>query len=93
VRKLVKVLSASLPIGMSFVLGHGSPADFGVTLIGGLFLWIPYWLAWWLSDGFEGMSKWPSGGSLRLGTVINPHTGRIGAAWLDEDGHPVSYVS
>jgi len=22
-------------------------------LVGGMIFWIPYWLAWWLSDGFN----------------------------------------
>ena len=91
--RLVKVLTASLPFGVAFVLGHASLADFGVTLVGGLFLWIPYWLAWWLSDGFAGMSKWPSAGSMHLRSIANPYTGQAGAAWVDEDGHLVSYVS
>jgi hypothetical protein len=43
-----------------------------------LVFWIPFWLAWWLSDGFAGMSRWPGAGSRgpSVAAGVNPSTGR-----------------
>lgn len=45
-------LLALVPVVASFLLSDKTLASFGVMLGGGMILWIPYWLAWWLSDGF-----------------------------------------
>ena len=46
------------------------------VLFGGLLVWIPFWLAWWLSDGFAGMSRWPGTGAPSVSGGVNPHTGK-----------------
>lgn len=43
---------AALPVIYSILHSHNTIQGFLVMLFGGMFLWIPYWLAWWLSDGF-----------------------------------------
>lgn len=45
-------------------------------LFGGLIVWIPLWLAWWLSDGFVGMSRWPETGAPSVSGGAKPHTGK-----------------
>ena len=45
-------LLALAPVAASFLLSDKTLASFGVMLVGGMVFWIPYWLAWWLSDGF-----------------------------------------
>ena len=62
-------LLALAPVAASFLLSDKTLASFGVMLVGGMVFWIPYWLAWWLSDGFAGMSRWPGAG-------VNPGTGK-----------------
>ena len=47
-------LLALLPLIAAFFLSDKTLDSFGVAVVGGMFLWIPYWLAWWLSDGFVG---------------------------------------
>ena len=51
-------------------------ASYIPMLVGGLILWVPFWLAWWLSDGFRGMSQWPGGGPPQATGGINPATGK-----------------
>lgn len=46
-------LLALVPVAASFLLSDKTMASFGVMLVGGMVLWIPYLLAWWLSDGFS----------------------------------------
>ncbi|WP_459203450.1 hypothetical protein ACQVRV_00290 (plasmid) [Ralstonia pseudosolanacearum] len=43
-------------------LASASVQEFGKFFVGGLVLWIPYWLAWWLSDGFRGSGCGTSSG-------------------------------
>lgn len=43
---------AFLPIAAAFLISDKTLVSFGVMLVSGMFMWIPYWLAWWLSDGF-----------------------------------------
>ena len=42
-----------LPVAIAFELCDKSFFDFIKTIIGGFIFWVPYWLAWWLSDGFS----------------------------------------
>lgn len=44
------------------------PAHF----LAGCVFGIPFWLAWWLSDGFKGMSKWPGAGPNQISSGIGP---------------------
>jgi hypothetical protein len=37
---------------------------------------IPFWLAWWLSDGFEGMSQWLRTGAPNTTASVNAFTGK-----------------
>lgn len=46
-------LLALVPVVAAFLFSDKTLASFGVMLVGGMILWIPYWLAWWLSDGFS----------------------------------------
>jgi hypothetical protein len=46
-----------LPLPISFALVGSDLSSLPAMLVGGLFMWIPYWFAWWLSDGFEGYSE------------------------------------
>lgn len=64
-----------LPIPIAALFADGS-GEFLPMLVGGLILWVPFWLAWWLSDGFRGMSQWPSGGPPQATGGINPATGK-----------------
>ena len=43
---------AWLPLPAAALLSGGSLGGFFDTLLGGCIWWVPYWLAWWLSDGF-----------------------------------------
>lgn len=42
-----------LPLLFAYLLCDNTLKSFIEMSIGGLILWIPYWLAWWLSDGFS----------------------------------------
>ena len=42
-----------LPLVGAFLLSDKTTYGFAVMMVGGSFLWIPYWLAWWLTDGFR----------------------------------------
>lgn len=46
-------LLALAPVVAAFAFSDKTLASFGMMLVGGLIFWIPYWLAWWLSDGFS----------------------------------------
>jgi len=42
-----------LPVLVAFDLCDKSLLDFIKTMIGGSIMWVPYWIAWRLSDGFS----------------------------------------
>jgi len=66
-----------LPAAAAFSASGGNfLADYIPMLGGGLIFWIPFWLAWWLSDGFKGMSKWPGTGAPNSAAGVNPFTGK-----------------
>ena len=65
-----------VPVVVSALVSRGDPAEFGMLLVGGIYFWIPYWLAWWLSDGFKGLSTWPGAGAPNVSAGINPATGK-----------------
>lgn len=73
----VKTVFFLAPIGLAFVLSDKTLAGFCVMLIGGLVLWIPYWFAWWLSDGFENTSEWSWANMPDISGGINPSTGKL----------------
>lgn len=64
-----------LPVPVAALMSNGI-AEFAGICFGGLFLWIPFWFAWWLSNGFKGMSKWPGAGAPNVSAGINPATGK-----------------
>lgn len=41
------------PLPVAFLLSDKSLPGLAIMLGAGLIFWIPYWLAWWLSDGFS----------------------------------------
>lgn len=52
-RAALDALASRAGVGMA---GTARMATHPAMLFGGLIVWIPFWLAWWLSDGFAGMS-------------------------------------
>ena len=76
----------------------GSVTVFGKRLIGGLALWIPFWLTRWLSNGFETVTL--GGGRLDHRPAANPTTGQAcvvltnsqtsaPVAWIVGDSRPL----
>ena len=65
-----------LPVPASVWLALPEWQHIPAMLFGGLIVWIPFWLAWWLSDGFAGMSRWPGTGAPAVSGGVNPHTGK-----------------
>jgi len=65
-----------LPVPASVWLALPEWQHIPAMLFGGLIVWIPFWLAWWLSDGFAGMSRWPGTGAPSVSGGVNPHTGK-----------------
>ena len=74
-RKHLRTALGLAPIGAAVLLSDFTLRSFAVMMFGGMIVWIPYWLAWWLSDGFEGMSKWPGTGAPNTTAGVNPFTG------------------
>lgn len=82
--KASKLLSL-VPLIASGLLSDWSLSQFFVMLVGGMFFWIPYWIAWYLSDGFAFIvhGVWTAGagfyrgmGADGFGTYVGSH--RIG---------------
>lgn len=63
-----------LPVPAAAVLDHGSISGYFTLLVGCGPLWIAYWLACWLSDGFENVTV--GGGRLEHRPGVNPATGQ-----------------
>lgn len=61
-----------LPVPASVWLALPEWQHIPAMLFGGLIVWIPFWLAWWLSDGFAGMSRWPGTGAPAVSGGVNP---------------------
>ena len=59
------------PVFAAFELCDKTLADFFKMMIGGLIFWIPYWLAWWLSDGFALPEGSP--GRIKSRYKLGPH--------------------
>jgi hypothetical protein len=51
--RTLKTVSGLLPLAVAFLLSDKTIHGYAVMMVGGLFLWIPYWLVWWLTDGFR----------------------------------------
>ncbi|MGP8438175.1 hypothetical protein ACT2FY_09535 [Paraburkholderia fungorum] len=45
-----------VPFAAAWLLSDKTASSFFVMLVGGFVFWVPYWLAWWLSDGFSSVS-------------------------------------
>jgi hypothetical protein len=41
------------PVALSFLLSDKSTSDLGTMVLGNLFFGVPFWLAWWLCNGFS----------------------------------------
>jgi hypothetical protein len=61
-----------LPVPASVWLALPEWQHIPAMLFGGLIVWIPFWLAWWLSDGFAGMSRWPGTGAPSVSGGVKP---------------------
>ena len=79
------------PVPVALVLCGGSVTDFGKILVGSLPLRIPFWLAWWLSDGFETVTV--GGGNLSHRPGVNAATGHACVVLTHSDtGAPVAWL-
>ncbi len=76
--KVGKLLGLFPFFGAAF-LSNWSLSQFFIMLIAGMIFWIPYWIAWYLSDGFAFIlhGEWHAGagfyrgmGSEGFGTYI-----------------------
>jgi hypothetical protein len=75
-QKYIKTALGLAPIAAAVLLCDFTLRSFAAMMFGGMIVWTPYWLAWWLSDGFEGMSKWPGTGAPNTTAGVNPFTGK-----------------
>lgn len=71
------LLPIGVPLAIAFLLCDKTLHGYGVMLVGGLFMWIPYWFAWWLSDGFKNISVREDAEEVFpiVSSGINPSTG------------------
>lgn len=53
-----------LPAPISFAIAGTDLTALPALLVGGLIFWIPYWFAWWLSDGFSTVRRGVPGGGM-----------------------------
>jgi hypothetical protein len=51
--RTLKIALGLLPLVIAFLLSDKTIHGFSIMMVGGSFLWIPYWLAWWLTNGFR----------------------------------------
>lgn len=74
-----------IPFILSALLSDWHVGQFFAMLLGGMVFWLPYWIAWYLSDGFAFIlhGEWRAGagfyrgmGSDGFGTYIGSY--RIG---------------
>ena len=63
-----------LPIPASILLSAHDWQNIPALLVGGCIFWIPFWLAWWLTDGFKGISTLPGTGAPNSTGGVNPIT-------------------
>lgn len=82
--KASKLLSL-VPLVASGLFSDWTMSQFFAMLFGGMIFWIPYWIAWYLSDGFAAIlhGEWTAGsgfyrgmGPDGFGTYVGSH--RIG---------------
>ena len=80
-----------LPVPAAAVLEHGSIPGYFTVLVGCSPLWVVYWLACWLSDGFENVTV--GGGGLEHRPGVNPATGHACIVLTNADtGAPVVWI-
>jgi hypothetical protein len=80
-----------LPVPAAAMLDHGSVSGYLVMLVGCCPIWIAYWLACWLSDGFANVTV--GGGNLSHQPGVNPATGQACLVLTNSDtGAPVVWI-
>lgn len=79
----LKIALGFLPLLFAFLLSDQTTYGFAAMMVGGSFLWIPYWLAWWLTDGFRLVHLEETDTTTRMS---NPADGE-GIYWNFSEGH------
>ena len=83
---------AWLPVPAAALLSGGSLGGFFDMLLGGCILWVPYWLAYWLSDGFTTFGEYSGSPGFVVTPGVDPFSG--GACTVVKDGRtgmPLAY--
>ena len=81
------------PIPASLLLCGGSVTDVGKMLVGALPQWIPFWLAWWLSDGFKTVTVGGDGADHEFKPGVDPSTGQASVVMHDRaTGRPPTWL-
>jgi len=83
---------AWLPVPAAAMLSGGSLGGFFDMLLGGCILWVPYWLAYWLSDGFTTFGEYSGSPGFVVTPGVDPVSG--GACTVVRDGRtgmPLAY--
>ncbi len=78
-------LLISVPLFIAFCLCDKTLQGFLAVLAGGTFIWIAYWFAWWLSDGFKNMFEGSDSENMyqdlldypNVSSGIDPYTGKV----------------
>ena len=66
---------AWLPVPAAALLSGGSLSDFFAMLLGGCIWWGPFWLAYWLSDGFTTFSEYSGSPGIVVTPGVDPVSG------------------
>lgn len=83
---------AWLPVPAAALLSGGSLGGFFDMLLGGCILWVQYWLAYWLSDGFTTFGEYSGSPGFVVTPGVDPFSG--GACTVVRDGRtgmPLAY--
>lgn len=75
----------TVPLIASYALADNTFAGFGKMLVGGMFIWMPFYLAYWLSDGFTKFYVAGGGRSLSAAGATDPFTGQPCTVIIDND--------
>ena len=83
---------AWLPVPAAALLSGGSLGGFFDMLLGGCILWVPYWLAYWLSDGFTTFGEYSGSPGFVVTPGVDPVSGGSCTVVRDGDtGMPLAY--
>lgn len=83
---------AWLPLPAAALMSGGSLGGFFEMLLGGCIWWIPFWLAYWLSDRFTTFSEYSDSPGFVVTPGVDPVSG--GACTVVRDGRtgmPLAY--